>query len=80
MNIQEKVIKIILQGARNKNVIVEDVRKIRLVEDLGYDSVGLIGLFMQMEEEFEFEIEDVDLINAMSIEHLINICLNSAEK
>ena len=51
-----------------------------MVEDLGYDSLDLINLFMQMEEEFEFEIENVDLINAMTVGHLIDICLKNAPK
>ncbi len=77
MNITDKVVELVLQNARNKNAILSDVRKTRLVEELGYDSISLINLFMQMEEQFEFEIEDVDLINAMTIGNLVDICIRN---
>jgi acyl carrier protein len=80
MNIEEKVIEFVLQGSRNKNSVAEDIRETRLIEDLGYDSLVLISLFMEMEEEFDFEIEDVDLINAMTIGHLIDICSKNVTK
>lgn len=80
MNIEDKVIELVLRGARDKDVVVENVRRTRLVEDLGYDSLELIRLFMQMEEEFEFEMEDVDLINAMTIGDLTDICLKNTIK
>lgn len=80
MNIEEKVIELLLQGSRNKNSVAEDIRETRLIEDLGYDSLALITLFIEMEEEFDFEIEDVDLINAITIGHLIDICVKNVSK
>lgn len=80
MNIEDKVIELVLRGARDKDAVVENVRRTRLVEDLGYDSLDLISLFMKMEEEFEFEMEDVDLINAMTIGDLTDICKKNTIK
>lgn len=80
MNIEEKVIELILQGSRNKSNVAEDIRETRLIEDLGYDSLVLINLFVDIEEAFDFEMEDVDLINAMTIGNLIDICLKNVSE
>lgn len=61
MNLNEKLKKIIAEVALkevNESIISDDVV---LTSDLGYDSVQIIQLIVELESQFQIEIEDDDL-------------------
>lgn len=72
MNIEERVFKII----KNKCTIGVDTVKMdsRLIDDLGFDSLSLISLCMEIEEEFDFELDDMDIVGLITVESIIAAC------
>mgnify|MGYP001171757249 FL=1 len=42
------------------------------VEDLGFDSLNIVELVMQIEEEFDMEIPDDDAENLLTVKDLKN--------
>jgi len=61
MNLNEKLKKIIAEVALkevNESIINDDTV---LTSDLGYDSVQIIQLIVELESQFQIEIEDDDL-------------------
>ena len=57
MNLKEKVIELILGGSRFDLVDGGLKMDTDLIKDLGYDSLSLIKLLVEIEETFHFEIE-----------------------
>ena len=56
--IKQKIIELIQQYAVTKDIEITDDTK--LFEDLGYDSVAIIQLLVDVEELFGFESDDFD--------------------
>ena len=57
MSVEEKVISIVSEGL---NVSKEDVARERSFQDLKADSLDVVELVMEFEEEFDIEIPDDD--------------------
>ncbi|MCB9529069.1 MAG: acyl carrier protein [Myxococcales bacterium] len=70
MSIEEKVRAIIVEqlDANAEEVVPEAL----FVEDLGADSLDLVELVMQMEDEFDVEIPDEDAENIRTVQDAIN--------
>lgn len=49
----------------------------RFVDDLGADSLDIVELIMEMEEEFDVEIPDEDIENMLSVKDVIDYILNN---
>ena len=61
-NIKAKLIEMIIQNAR-KNISSEDIKeKTLLIEDLEYDSINLIELMVQIEQEFDIEFLSTEML------------------
>ena len=61
MNINQRLKELIVNVATN-DIDVDNINeKTILTTDLGYDSVQIIGLIVELENEFHIEIEDDDL-------------------
>lgn len=69
-SIEEKVRAIIVEqlDANADEVVPEAL----FVEDLGADSLDLVELVMQMEDEFDVEIPDEDAENIRTVQDAIN--------
>lgn len=61
MNIQEKLMEIIAEVATREIDISKINDETILTSDLGFDSVQIIQLIVELESQFEIEIEDEDL-------------------
>jgi acyl carrier protein len=70
MKIEEKVIEIIVEQL---DVTKEQcVPEASFIDDLGADSLDLVELIMEMEENFGVEISDEELQNIRTIQDVIN--------
>jgi acyl carrier protein len=70
MKIEEKVIEIIMEQL---DVTKEQcVPEASFIDDLGADSLDLVELIMEMEENFGVEISDEELQNIRTIQDVIN--------
>ncbi len=58
-SIYERITELILLNAPNEpeEPLNEDTR---LLEDLGYDSIAMMSLLVDVEEEYDFETEDME--------------------
>ena len=69
-NIEQKVKGII---AENLGVAEEEIKLTSsFIEDLGADSLDIVELVMQMEEEFEVEIPDEEAENIKTVQNAID--------
>jgi acyl carrier protein len=69
-NIEQKVKGII---AENLGVSEEEIKPTSsFIEDLGADSLDIVELVMQMEEEFEVEIPDEEAENIKTVQNAID--------
>lgn len=70
LSIEEKVRAIIVEqlDANAEEVVPEAL----FVDDLGADSLDLVELVMQMEDEFDVEIPDEDAENIRTVQDAIN--------
>lgn len=57
MEIKEKVEKIIWELSPQDSINLDD----KLQEDLGLDSLSMVMLLMEIEDEFEIEIDESDM-------------------
>ena len=48
-----------------------------IVDDLGADSIQVLDLIMALEEEFDIEISDADVINNRVVEHIVSYIVNN---
>ncbi len=69
MDIAERVRSII---AERLNVNPEEITLETTFEDLGADSLDVMDLIMELEQEFDLEIPDEDAENIRTIEDTIN--------
>jgi acyl carrier protein len=69
-NIEQKVKGII---AENLGVAEEEIKLTSsFIEDLGADSLDIVELVMQMEEEFEVEIPDEEAENIKTVQNAVD--------
>jgi acyl carrier protein len=69
-NIEQKVKSII---AENLGVSEDEIKSTSsFIEDLGADSLDIVELVMQMEEEFEVEIPDEEAENIKTVQDAVN--------
>lgn len=61
MRIEEKLKEVIVNIAMQDVDVADINEETNLVKDLGYDSVQIIELIVELETEFDIEIEDDDL-------------------
>lgn len=59
-NISQRIKKLITDEM-NSNVIVEGMEQFHLINDLGMDSMQVISLVMDIEQEFDFEFDDDEM-------------------
>ena len=69
-SIESKIITIISEqlSLREDDVKADS----RFVDDLGADSLDIVELIMEMEEEFDIEIPDEDIEKIVSVQNVIN--------
>lgn len=79
MEFEKQLYELIRKGARGEGTGVSLSRETKLVEDLGYDSLSLIKLCLVIEEVFDFEMDDVDMIGSITVGHLIDICFQAVK-
>lgn len=65
----DKIYKIILEELDNPQITLED--SLSLKQDLGFNSLLLVDLIVQLEKEFHIQICDADIINFDTIESII---------
>lgn len=72
MNIERRVIEKIREQCeeRAENVEMDS----RLIDDLGFDSLALISLCVEVEQEFDFELDDVDIVGVMTVKNMVDAC------
>lgn len=72
-SIESKVIEIVA----NQLSLREDEIKgdSRFVDDLGADSLDIVELIMEMEEEFDIEIPDDDVEKMTTIQDVVDYCV-----
>jgi len=58
--IVKRIRELVLENAEIEDKNLDSLSGMKLVEDLGYDSVGLIHLICELEEEFDIEIPEAD--------------------
>jgi acyl carrier protein len=69
-NIEQKVKSII---AENLGVSEDEIKPTSsFIEDLGADSLDIVELVMQMEEEFEVEIPDEEAENIKTVQNAVD--------
>jgi len=69
-NIEQKVKAII---AENLGVSEDEIKTTSsFIEDLGADSLDIVELVMQMEEEFEVEIPDEEAENIKTVQNAVD--------
>lgn len=68
-----KLYELIMAGARNNGTKVVLRENTKLVDDLGYDSLSLIHLCVDIEEAFDYEIDDIDMIGELTVGKLQDI-------
>jgi len=66
--VYDKVVEII----KNQFDIDEVSPETNLMEDLGSDSIGLLELVMEIEEEFNLEIDDSQLGNIKTVQDVVD--------
>lgn len=73
-DLEEKIERIVKMFALKRNC-VNDITKVNLVDDLGYDSFSLVQLAVAIEDEFNitFETQDFDFQNIVHIDYLFEL-------
>ncbi|MBK9517623.1 MAG: acyl carrier protein [Anaeromyxobacter sp.] len=69
-SIEQKVKAIIMENLGNSEDEIKNTS--RFIEDLGADSLDIVELVMQMEEEFEVEIPDDEAENIKTVQNAID--------
>lgn len=71
-SIESKVIEIV---ANQLSLREDEIRAdSRFVDDLGADSLDIVELIMEMEEEFDIEIPDEDVENMTTVKDVVDYC------
>jgi acyl carrier protein len=71
-SVQSRIVEIIAnQLSLREDDIKEDSR---FVDDLGADSLDIVELIMEMEEEFDIEIPDEDVEKMATVKDVLDYC------
>ena len=70
MDIKDRAVKIIAEQLDVREEEVKD--STRFIEDLGADSLDMVELVMELEEEFGIEIPDEDAEKAKTVKDVID--------
>ena len=64
MNIKDELIELIIENSHEiqEDITCEEVFDSQLIEDLNYDSVDFINLIVAIEEKWEIELSDINLL------------------
>lgn len=77
-SIETKIIQII---AEQLSLREDDIKAdARFVEDLGADSLDIVELIMEMEEEFDIEIPDDDVEKMFAVQDVIDYVVTHTAK
>ena len=68
MNIQEKIANIFTKYSKNA-----DINSDTSLKDLGLDSLDLVEVLMDIEEEFGIEFEDEEMVSLKSVSDVLAI-------
>lgn len=79
MENQKKLEKLILERARGECRYSDLSQEMKLMDDLGYDSLSLIELCVAIEEMFGFEMDDIDRIDTLSVGNLMDMCIKAMD-
>ena len=73
----KKIRELVLENAEIEDKNFDSLSGMKLVEDLGYDSIGLIHLICEIEEEFDINFDGLDeLIEEFeSYDSLVNLVI-----
>lgn len=80
MNYREKLTEMILAGMKMNDGVTEIAEDADLVYDLGYDSLSLVNLIVDIEETFNIEIDDDDLENIYKYGKLVSYITSKIEE
>ena len=69
MNIQDRVTKVVSEQLGDH---LEIQPQTHLIEDLGADSLDIVELGMALEDEFQTEVRDEDIVRWQTVQDLIN--------
>lgn len=64
MSLEEKIIKIVKENIESDEVVQINSK---LREELNVDSMGMIILINEIEDEFNIEIEDTDFVDIITV-------------
>lgn len=59
--IEQQLKEMILKEEENNNVDIEKLEQFHLVNDLGFDSMQVIDLIMEIEQKFDFDFDDDEM-------------------
>jgi acyl carrier protein len=68
--IRQQIVELVVAGSPLENCAVKDDST--LVDDLGFDSLGLVELKMSMEENFNIEIPDEDTTGIRVVKDIVD--------
>jgi acyl carrier protein len=60
-----------LMAARLRAQEADIVREASLIDDLGADSLDLVGLIMEIEDDFDIDIPDEDAAQIVTVKQLV---------
>lgn len=61
MDIQERLKKIIIRVRENSELQIDDQKDFHLINDIGFDSLQVINLVVEVENEFGFVFDDNEM-------------------
>jgi acyl carrier protein len=71
--IMDKLLKIIEKYSYNKELIKNATPESRIIADLSINSTRIVDIILDIEEEFNIEVEDSALAKMITIGDVINI-------
>lgn len=75
MKLEEKLKELVIKNTSNCEINFSVDSNTRLVEDLKYDSVDLVSLIVDIEDEFSIQFDDVELLteNMQTLGQLVGL-------
>lgn len=61
MSIIEQELKDMIMKEADNDINIENLKQFHLVNDLGFDSMQVIDLIMEIEQKFNFEFDDEEM-------------------
>jgi len=76
--IQSKVVEIIGRYAKNKEALAEATETTNILEDLKVNSARLVDVILDLEDEFDIEVEDEDADAVNTVGDAVALILSKA--